>query len=567
MKKINWSPPVIRHSLSRPPTVASETQLAQTCIMPFSQNSQLMAQKDIFSILEKQNEITASLVKQQMLLSLPVRDIPVFDGDPLQYLSFCRPFKQGIEARATKGDCLYYLEQFTSGLPKELVQSCLHMEPESGFVHAKQLLQEHFGDEIRIASAYMEKVFSWPMIKSEDLDALQSYALFLRACSNVMMDLDYLKDLDVPTNMRAVLAKLPYRLRERWRSVAYDIMDSTNQRATFKDLVAFVEKHVKILSDPLFGSIQEASSGSGGTRVASRTRSQPNTVRRTSFATTVSSFSTRDRGAIKDGNAVCILCLEDHLLVDCLQFKRKGHKEKIDFLKDKGLCFGCFGAGHMRRDCDNVPTCATCGKLHHVALHIDGKGASNLDQQATQDISQTYGLTGAGRNNCFLPIVPVRVKSSRCDQIINTYAFLDPGSSTTFCSENLMERLNIPGRKTQFLLQTMGQERMVSTYSLTGLEVSALDSSMFHKLRNVFTQKRMPVNTDSIANEKDLTRWPYLHKVETPSIRASVDLLIGSNAPKLLEPLEVIPSQRNGPYAIRTSLGWVVNGPSLNKFK
>lgn len=37
-------------------------------------------------------------------------------------------------------------------------------------------------------------------------------------------------------------------------------------------------------------------------------------------------------------------------------------------------------------------------------------------------------------------------------------------------------------------------------------------------------------------------------------------MLIGTNVPKLLEPWEVINSQGNGPYAVRTVLGWVVNG-------
>lgn len=40
-----------------------------------------------------------------------------------------------------------------------------------------------------------------------------------------------------------------------------------------------------------------------------------------------------------------------------------------------------------------------------------------------------------------------------------------------------------------------------------------------------------------------------------------MDLLIGSNAPKMLEPWEVINSQGDGPYAIRTALARVINGP------
>lgn len=40
-----------------------------------------------------------------------------------------------------------------------------------------------------------------------------------------------------------------------------------------------------------------------------------------------------------------------------------------------------------------------------------------------------------------------------------------------------------------------------------------------------------------------------------------MDLLIDTNAPKVLEPWEVINSHRNGPYARRIVPGWTVTGP------
>ena len=40
-----------------------------------------------------------------------------------------------------------------------------------------------------------------------------------------------------------------------------------------------------------------------------------------------------------------------------------------------------------------------------------------------------------------------------------------------------------------------------------------------------------------------------------------MDLLIGANCLEALEPVEVIPRQNDGPYAIRTALGWCVVGP------
>lgn len=89
-------------------------------------------------------------------------------------------------------DRLYFLEQFTSGQAKDLVRSCMHMDPHKGYtkaIEAKQLLQLHFGDEIKIANAYLEKALNWTSIKPDDGTSLHAYALYLRECYNAMQNL------------------------------------------------------------------------------------------------------------------------------------------------------------------------------------------------------------------------------------------------------------------------------------------------------------------------------------------------------------------------------------------
>nr|XP_061785759.1 uncharacterized protein LOC133576497 [Nerophis lumbriciformis] len=71
----------------------------------------------------------------------------------------------------------------------------------------------------------------------------------------------------------------------------------------------------------------------------------------------------------------------------------------------------------------------------------------------------------------------------------------------------------------------------------------------------------MPVYTNNLISEAELDKWPYLQGIKIPRIIANVDLLIGTNASKLMEPWEVINSHGDGPYAVRTLLGWVINGP------
>lgn len=45
---------------------------------------------------------------------------------------------------------LNYLEQYTSGEPRNLVRSCFHMSPEKGYKEAKEQLEWHFGNTVKI---------------------------------------------------------------------------------------------------------------------------------------------------------------------------------------------------------------------------------------------------------------------------------------------------------------------------------------------------------------------------------------------------------------------------------
>lgn len=97
-----------------------------------------------------------------------------------------------------------------------------------------------------------------------------------------------MQELDMLRNTRAVMSKLPFKLREGWRTIAYDILERYKRRALFNDLVAFIEKHVRILSDPLFGDIRDTPSAATGSKVVSRIKSQPgNRINTNSFATTI----------------------------------------------------------------------------------------------------------------------------------------------------------------------------------------------------------------------------------------------------------------------------------------
>ena len=84
-----------------------------------------------------------------------------------------------------------------------------------------------------------------------------------------------------------------------------------------------------------------------------------------------------------------------------------------------------------------------------------------------------------------------------------------------------------------------------------------LTSNQIHwiKLLNSFTRKEIPVNPVEIATPIKLKKQKCLDKVAkhlATNDEVSVDLLIRANCVQALEPVDVISSQRGGPYAFRT---------------
>ena len=87
------------------------------------------------------------------------------------------------------------------GEPKELIKECLHLDRNSGYIQAKKLLKEKYGDPYKISNAYIKKIKDWPYIRSVDELALEQLFIFLGQCQSAMSTLTYLSILDNPHNL------------------------------------------------------------------------------------------------------------------------------------------------------------------------------------------------------------------------------------------------------------------------------------------------------------------------------------------------------------------------------
>jgi hypothetical protein len=511
-----------------------------------------------------ENDVMMSVVRE---LRKPQAELKRFSGDPLEYRRFLRQFKLKVESLTQDYDeRMSYLDQYTTGEANRIVSGYNHLEATQGYPTAVRELERRYGDTERIASAFVKKALEWPTVRSDDAKGLDNFCIFLTECENAVTSINAVKVLEYSENLRRLVAKLPYYIQSKWRALVFDKREFSNNQATvqFSDLVTLIRREARKANDPIYGRDSLAQSDSPAKPAKSSSIPAGKAIRTKGLATNVSDA---DSSSVKVNSNIhadsnkkhCLFCDGSHLLENCTKLTGEPHEVKIDFIKSKGLCFGCLLQGHRSKFCKKRLSCSVCKKQHPSVLHKNVAEVSN-----TRTVTSTCcSPMGAGDRKMAMSILPVRVEMEDGTACVETYALLDSGSTATFCSELIMHKLKASGPKTNIILKTMGHETTEEAYLVNGMMISALDGGGAIKLPPVISQATLPVSLKDVVFAEDLSQWSYLRDVTLPKIegKCHVGLIIGINAPQVMEPHEVIGSEGDGPFAVRTKLGWVVNGP------
>lgn len=120
-----------------------------------------------------------------------------------------------------------------------------------------------------------------------------------------------------------------------------------------------------------------------------------------------------------------------------------------------------------------------------------------------------------------LVIVPVNFRAEG-SEMVHAYAFLDPGSNITFCTEGLIERLGATGKIATLSLTTMDSGNVKSQSLVVNLEVSDLEGHNIVEMHNVFSRAKLPVSVHDIPVPSEVDWWPNLKGINLPCINGKV---------------------------------------------
>ena len=252
--------------------------------------------------------------------------------------------------------------------------------------------------------------------------------------------------------------------------------------------------------------------------------------------------------------AQCPYCGNDtHKLLKCEQFHVLSVSDRNAFVKENRICMLCLNVGHFVRDCLSRYRCFICQRRHSRSLCGHGNGGDTVgdnNHDSLQTIHQNEQVAlSVSTSGVFMPLVRVLVNGVLC------VALLDSGSSQTFLTQDMADRLGLVCVDVSFNLSRLNSITQMHTKTAT-VQVQAANMAGNVYACNVCFTDYIPTHVPPSLPGV----YPHLEGLSFCQRAERIDLLIGQDHAELLMPHEVRSGSDGAPYAVRTTLGWTLHG-------
>ncbi|XP_045034645.1 uncharacterized protein LOC123475716 [Daphnia magna] len=513
--------------------------------------------------------------------ALPHIKITPFNGDPKEWPTFISSFRDMIHNVVPSDAQRHaFLKQLLTTEVRSYIAE--YLDNPSTYYDALVKLKKRYGQPQVVARSHLMALMNLPSIRDDDSEALAKLNRILHGAMHALRTGGYEQDLESGMTLKHVVSRLPPRMRSSWGVKVYRM---TPTRATLKDLAKWIDEMVmgELMTRPSThrspAPQKEKKAGSakpstkptplfGKGPVVFHTSTTPPVKKPQQSPPSESNSSSLKKGVIKK----CIYCDNAHSIKTCSTFKDLDVATRVEWVKEKRLCFRCLIGTHRGTECPTEIVCniGNCGQRHHPLLH----GALRVypaNASTTKNAGQLSAKSSDGRAmtiknrdtaiNTSLAIVPVLLQANGVE--IETFAFLDPGATVNLIREDVAKKLKCKGnaRNVSFgLFHGQDPQFQSTTVSLTVKARDRSFESVFKQVSTVPTQYlKLPCPPKELMEIRN--RYPHLKDVKLVDV-GEPTILIGAGNQWLHLRLDerLPPVGTDALFGLLTPFGWTCVG-------
>lgn len=569
--------------------------------------SQLLAEEVLVELTvklenSKGTSETSHNAPMQMSSKLPKLNLPLFDGDILQWQQFWDHFSSNIDQRNISDvDKLLYLKSSVRGEAKKTIDG--FETTNKNYQIAVTTLKERFGKESRIIDAHYAALYR---IQAAD----NTSAECRRALNEIERHIRVLHSLGENINHNhlrfMMIEKFPAEvIYEMKMAMKTDTID--DMRKQLEIIVAAREEATRILSDrslketpdytvkTLMGQDSTHTTHVKGNRkfhpreqrgVANHFENQHSHNQHASSQSFNKNLKkslpvkpyhnmknnhnkVRNKRQLynhdnfrpgvtnnKQRKLHCIFCKGNHLYDQCTQFKT-GKERKAKLGKS---CFMCLRTGHFMRDCRSKGTCFYCGVYgqHHKALCPKKFGPETNKVVASNTFHLNSFATTVKSITILQTAVVTLMRDNHKTRKIKCRLLMDSGSQRSYITQKIVKALNLHVEEENHLsVFTFGTSKPQEYYSqlVRFLMITQTGQQILLRANAVPTiSQDIPYPKDELSKYRN-----ELILADDGSLEGQVDLLIGNDYYFTLMSTEKRKVKENL-YLINSDLGWILSG-------
>uniref|UniRef100_A0A336M4E2 CSON011956 protein n=1 Tax=Culicoides sonorensis TaxID=179676 RepID=A0A336M4E2_CULSO len=471
-------------------------------------------------------------------------DLPKFDGNPNDWPTFISIYEYSTSTYClTDQENLLRLKHALNGIALRHVSSLLTIPQNVPYVIAR--LRMLFGRPEQLIECQLSQIRKLPNPTLEQMTTLIDFGIAVHNLITSMQASQQHAHLNNPMLLKELIDRLSPQLRLQWIAasrmyitpnlVAFDAwLDAlTLDACMVTDLITENENHRKTRNDNRRVNVHQ-----------------------------------RNHSPTDENRYSCPICDKNcKSASECDKFMNSDRNKRWELARYARLCRMCLQT--HQGSCSSNQICGVdgCMRRHNKLLHPNNSKVTNppVTTNSVEIQTESNFMHQQHTDSMLFRIIPVTLKNG--SNSVNTFAFIDDGSSVTLIDQKLVTELQANGPTKPLCLQwTNNEKRMEPESKSLSLSISGQHpTAKTFEIENVRTVKDLALPTQTAIIEEMLQDWKHLKGLPLASYQnARPMILIGLDNGHLGTPLRVKEGCKDEPIATKTRLGWCIYGKIKN---